>query len=52
VSPAEHLDPGEERARYDEHENDPHDPAYRAFLERVAAPLAERLEPGARGLDY
>lgn len=44
--------PVEERARYDTHENDPGDPRYRAFLSRLAAPLMERLSPGAVGLDY
>ena len=41
----------QERARYETHENDPADPRYRSFLDRLATPLAERLEPGAEGLD-
>jgi len=41
-----------ERARYETHRNDPGDPGYRAFLERLATPLALRLQPGAEGLDY
>lgn len=41
-----------ERAHYGTHENDPDDPGYRAFLARLADPLAERLAPGAEGLDY
>jgi hypothetical protein len=41
-----------ERAHYGTHENDPDDPGYRAFLARVADPLAARLAPGAEGLDY
>lgn len=45
-------DPADERARYETHENDPTDPRYRAFLDRLAAPLVERLAPGAEGLDY
>ena len=49
---AELLDADAERARYETHENDPGDPRYRAFLERLAAPLAERLSPGAEGLDF
>ncbi len=52
LRPEERLSPGAERARYETHENDPSDPGYRAFLDRLAAPLAEVLEPGARGLDY
>lgn len=34
------------------HENDEQDPRYRAFLDRLAVPLIERLPAGARGLDY
>lgn len=41
----------EERARYETHENDPADPGYREFLDRLAIPLAERLRPGMQGLD-
>ena len=47
-----HLTPREERSRYDLHENDSQDKAYRAFLMKLGGPLMERLEPGARGLDY
>jgi len=48
------LRPGSdvERARYDEHRNDPADAGYRSFLERVAGPVAARVPAGARGLDY
>lgn len=41
-----------ERAHYDLHENDPDDPGYRTFLDRLAAPLCERLTPGSEGLDF
>lgn len=44
--------PEEERAHYALHDNDPSDPAYRRFLDRLAVPLAERLPPGAEGLDF
>ena len=37
---------------YTLHENDVQDPRYRAFLDRLALPLLERLAAGARGLDY
>jgi len=43
--------PEAERARYETHENDPADPRYREFLDRLATPLLERLAPGAEGLD-
>jgi SAM-dependent methyltransferase len=46
------LGSSEERARYETHENDPADARYRAFLDRLAAPLVERLPVGAEGLDY
>ncbi len=52
VPAAFHLSPEEERRRYDLHENDPGDPAYRAFLGRLAEPMMARLEAGAHGLDY
>lgn len=44
--------PEVERAHYVLHDNDPSDPGYRRFLDRLAAPLAERLPPGAEGLDF
>lgn len=52
VPPEDRLGPAEERAHYGTHENDPDDPGYRAFLDRLAAPLAERLPAGAQGLDF
>ncbi len=51
-APDELPSPDDERARYATHENDPDDPGYRAFLDRLAIPLGERLAPGARGLDF
>ncbi len=47
-----HLDPAAERAIYDLHENHLDDPGYRRFLSRMVEPLAERLIPGAQGLDF
>ena len=47
-----YLDRGAERAEYDLHQNEPGDAGYRAFLSRLLEPLTERLEPGARGLDF
>jgi hypothetical protein len=52
VPAAQHLSSAAERARYETHRNDPTDAAYRAFLNRLAAPLIPRLPPGACGLDY
>lgn len=47
-----HLSPEAERARYETHRNSPADDGYRAFLDRLLAPLAARLSAGARGLDF
>lgn len=52
VPGAQHLSPEAERARYASHLNSPADAGYRAFLDRLLAPLAERLPAGARGLDF
>jgi len=46
------LDPKDERATYDLHENHPLDPGYRRFLSRLSAPLLERLSPHQQGLDF
>lgn len=40
------------RAEYALHCNQIDDANYRAFLDRLAAPLCDRLTAGARGLDY
>lgn len=42
----------EERARYDEHRNDPEDPGYRDFLRRLARPLLRKLPEGSVGLEF
>jgi hypothetical protein len=52
VPPAWRLDREAERAQYLLHRNQIDDPGYRAFLSRLMLPLAERLTPGARGLDF
>jgi len=52
VPPGQHLSPAQEKAVYDQHQNRPDDPAYRRFLSRLFEPLAQRLAPGARGLDF
>ncbi|MEX0959966.1 MAG: class I SAM-dependent methyltransferase [Burkholderiales bacterium] len=41
-----------EKQHYALHENDPSDAGYRAFLARLATPLAARLPAGAQGLDF
>ncbi len=52
VPRAWHLSPEEEKRRYDHHRNDPADPGYRRFLDRLVRPLAARLQPGQRGIDF
>lgn len=52
LDPALRLSPTDERARYSHHDNNPDDPRYVGFLSRLADPLARRLLPGARGLDF
>lgn len=50
---AAHLPtPAAEQAEYRRHRNDPADPAYRRFLDRLAAPLLARLAPRSTGLDF
>lgn len=52
LDPAQRPTRDEELARYRQHRNDPEDAAYRRFLDRMAAPLLERLPARQRGLDY
>jgi SAM-dependent methyltransferase len=52
VPAAQHADSARERARYETHRNSPDDPGYRAFLDRLLAPLTAVLPAGAEGLDY
>ena len=42
----------EEKAIYDQHENDPKDQNYRKHLNKLAAPLSEILMANSRGLDF
>ena len=52
VPPVYYLDRETERAEYDLHRNVVGEPGYERFLSRLATPLAARLAPGARGLDF
>jgi SAM-dependent methyltransferase len=52
LDPCQHPSREREAAHYRQHENHPDDPGYRRFLSRLAAPLLDRLAPGASGLDY
>lgn len=44
--------PDEEIERYDQHENDPGDKRYRAFLGRLFEPMNASIPPGSFGLDF
>ena len=47
------LNPLEEKARYDLHDNDPDNTGYREFLSQLAQPLINRLGPAPlKGLDF
>lgn len=52
VPAAQHLSLEAERARYATHRNSPDDAGYRAFLDKLLAPLGSGLRPGAEGLDF
>lgn len=47
-----HLSSGDEKFRYDAHQNSPHDPQYRRFLSQLFLPMQELLAPNSRGLDF
>jgi len=52
VPPAARVDAVTEKARYDQHQNDPADPRYRQFLAHLTDPLIARVPRGAVGLDF
>ena len=52
VPPLQHLSALEEKAYYDLHNNQPDDPRYRHFLDRLFTPLQQRLAPKSQGLDF
>lgn len=52
VQPEFHVSLKSEKARYEEHNNDPNDIRYRQFLERIAIPIREQFHVGAKGLDF
>ncbi len=52
VPPDQRPSPGDEKARYDTHQNDPGNAGYRSFLNRLFQPLSSKLESGASGLDF
>ena len=52
VDKAQQLSPEEEKAVYQQHENNPEDIGYRRFLSRMFQPMQERIAPGSQGLDF
>ena len=52
VSPADLPNLAAEKTRYLEHNNEVHDPDYRAFLSRLWVHVRQRVAKGAMGLDY
>ena len=46
------LNPEQEKARYDTHNNDPNDLKYRAYLTKAISPLLPFLKQGDIGLDF
>ncbi len=52
VPPAQRLAPEQERAVYQQHQNDPQDLNYRQFLGRLFDPMRTLLAPGTEGLDF
>jgi len=52
VPPTAWVDAATEKARYEQHQNDPTDARYRQFLSRLADPVISRVRPGAIGLDF
>lgn len=52
VNPLDLLLPGDEKARYLEHNNGIQFPGYVAFLNRAVEPALKLLSPNMKGLDY
>lgn len=52
VPATQHVSPAAAAARYRTHQNDPADPGYRGFLNRLVQQLVPKLTAGAVGLDY
>lgn len=48
----QHLSAADEKTYYDLHDNQPDDPGYRQFLDRLFHPLNQRLAANSRGLDF
>ncbi len=49
---AYHLSEKQEKLRYDQHQNNPDDRNYQAFLSQVFKPVKAQIKKGAKGLDF
>ena len=52
VDKSQQLSHEEEKAVYQQHENNPDDAGYRKFLSRMSQPMLERIPPLSHGLDF
>jgi len=52
LRPEDHLSPVDERAHYDLHQNDVHDPRYQAFVHPLYQKIVSQLQPGGSCLDF
>ena len=52
LEPSQRPSAAVERAEYDLHQNEPHDPRYRRHLAKLTGPLLRGVSPGAEGLDF
>ncbi len=52
LAPADHLDPAEERARYETHNNDVHDERYQKFVDPIVSAVKADYSTSKKGLDF
>ena len=52
VDKSQQLNHDDEKAVYQQHENNPQDQGYRHFLNRMAQPILDRVQPASHGLDF
>ncbi len=52
IPPEQFVTAGDEKKRYDLHQNFADDSGYQAYLSRLLHPMLQRLRPASRGLDF
>jgi len=52
LSPTQQISADEERARYDQHQNNPDNAGYIQSLQKLVTPLSAKLKENSRGLDF